>query len=160
MGVATWVFPGRAVLFVLPVWLFLRMALNAIDGMMAREGNLSTPLGAALNEMGDVCSDLFLYLPLCRVVPESGPVMVAFAVGAVLTEFAGVLGPLLGTFRRYDGPMGKSDRALVVGAAALLGAFFPVFFEAWNGIFLFCFVCELATVVNRLFRSLKEKQGR
>jgi CDP-diacylglycerol--glycerol-3-phosphate 3-phosphatidyltransferase len=37
------------VLLLLPVVLFLRMALNAIDGMLAREHNQKTPLGAILN---------------------------------------------------------------------------------------------------------------
>ena len=39
---------------VLPAWLFVRMALNAIDGIMARECNMQSPLGALLNELGDV----------------------------------------------------------------------------------------------------------
>src|SRR5690349_16371261 len=50
----------RLLLLVLPVWLLLRMALNAIDGMMARELNMKATLGAVLNEAGDVLSDLAL----------------------------------------------------------------------------------------------------
>lgn len=48
------------VLLLLPVWLFLRMALNAIDGMMARELNMQSASGAVLNEVGDVISDIAL----------------------------------------------------------------------------------------------------
>ena len=43
--------------FLLPIWMFLRMALNAIDGMLAREFNQKTPLGGYLNEAADVISD-------------------------------------------------------------------------------------------------------
>jgi CDP-diacylglycerol--glycerol-3-phosphate 3-phosphatidyltransferase len=32
---------------------------------------------------------------------------------------AGALGPMVGAPRRYDGPMGKSDRAFVFGALGL-----------------------------------------
>ena len=39
--------------------LFLRMALNAIDGMLAREFNQKTNLGAYLNELTDVISVAF-----------------------------------------------------------------------------------------------------
>ena len=39
---------------------------------------------------------------------------------SALTELAGVLGPAVGASRRYDGPMGKSDRALVFGALGVL----------------------------------------
>src|SRR6185369_6721724 len=79
-------------LLLLPAWLFLRMALNAIDGMMARELGLSTHLGAVLNELGDVVSDLGLYLPLAFVYEAAAWPVVAFSIGAVLTEFSGVLG--------------------------------------------------------------------
>lgn len=53
-------FAGRrpVLLLLLPAWLVVRMALNAIDGMMARELDKATRLGDALNEVGDVVSDL------------------------------------------------------------------------------------------------------
>src|SRR5262245_51217950 len=44
----------RAVWLLLPVVLFLRMALNAIDGMLAREHGQKSALGAYLNELCDV----------------------------------------------------------------------------------------------------------
>jgi CDP-diacylglycerol--glycerol-3-phosphate 3-phosphatidyltransferase len=40
------------------------MALNAIDGMLAREHGQASRLGAVLNELGDVVADAGLYLPL------------------------------------------------------------------------------------------------
>jgi len=43
--------------------LFIRMALNALDGMLAKEYALQSKKGAMLNEMGDVLSDIALYLP-------------------------------------------------------------------------------------------------
>jgi CDP-diacylglycerol--glycerol-3-phosphate 3-phosphatidyltransferase len=43
------------------------MALNAIDGMLAKEFALKSRLGAMLNELGDVFSDAALYLPLLRL---------------------------------------------------------------------------------------------
>ena len=103
----------------LPLWLFMRMALNALDGMMARQYQLATPLGAVLNEMGDILSDLALYLPLAFTGSERVWPAVAFVIGAMLSECSGLLAQALGRGRRYDGPMGKSDRALVIGAWAL-----------------------------------------
>src|SRR5690242_707173 len=43
-------------LLLMPVTLFLRMALNAIDGMLAREHDQKSRLGALLNELTDVAS--------------------------------------------------------------------------------------------------------
>jgi CDP-diacylglycerol--glycerol-3-phosphate 3-phosphatidyltransferase len=99
----------------LPLWLLLRMALNAVDGMLAREHGQKSRLGGYLNELGDVVSDAALVAPFA-LVPPFGPGWVGtVAVLAVVSEFAGVLGPS----RRYDGPLGKSDRALVFGALGL-----------------------------------------
>src|SRR5262245_60828569 len=55
----------------IPVWMFLRMALNAIDGMLAREFGQKSVLGAYLNELTDVISDAALYLPFASVAPFS-----------------------------------------------------------------------------------------
>lgn len=106
-----------------PVWLFLRMALNAVDGMLAREHNQKTILGAYLNEVGDVVSDVALYAPFALIAPFSGAWMFTIILLAVLTEFVGVTGASLGASRRYDGPMGKSDRAVVFG---VLGAWIAI----------------------------------
>ncbi|MGH8404424.1 MAG: CDP-alcohol phosphatidyltransferase family protein, partial [Pseudomonas sp.] len=38
----------------IPLWMILRMALNAIDGMLAREFGQQSRLGAYLNELCDV----------------------------------------------------------------------------------------------------------
>jgi CDP-diacylglycerol--glycerol-3-phosphate 3-phosphatidyltransferase len=56
-----------AVWLLLPVVLFVRMALNAIDGMLAREHGQKSALGAFLNELCDVISDAALYLPFALV---------------------------------------------------------------------------------------------
>lgn len=110
---------GRALpwLFLLvPVWFLLRMALNAADGMLAREFGQKSALGAYLNELCDVVADAALYLPFALVMPWGIPGVVAVVFLATVSEFAGVLGTMVGGERRYDGPMGKSDRALVFGA--------------------------------------------
>lgn len=103
----------------LPVFLLLRMALNAIDGMLAREFGHASTLGAFLNEIGDVVSDAALIFALVAVVPAQMAGIALLAVLAMLTEFAGVCGWAICTERRYDGPFGKSDRAVALGALGL-----------------------------------------
>ena len=146
--------PG--LLLLLPAWLFIRMALNAIDGMMARELNMSTQLGAALNELGDAVSDLGLYLPLAFVYGPARWPVVAFSIGGVLTEFSGVLGRALGASRHYEGPMGKSDRAFVVGALGLATYLFPDIGSAWPWIFAVAAFLTVGTCLNRVSQALKE----
>lgn len=111
----------------LPALLLLRMALNAIDGMLAREYRQQSRLGMLLNEIGDVVSDAALYLPFA-LLPGVNPALVtAVVLLAMLTEFVGVLAQAAGAGRRHDGPFGKSDRAFAFGLAGLLiGAGLPL----------------------------------
>jgi CDP-diacylglycerol--glycerol-3-phosphate 3-phosphatidyltransferase len=127
-------------LLLLPICLLLRMALNALDGMMARQYNLQSKMGALLNEMGDVVSDIVLYYPLYLLFAMDQIWIMTFLLLSVLNEFAGLLGQALGGARRYDGPMGKSDRALVVGVLSLLFFFnAPIMgYLTWIWLAVFC----------------------
>ncbi|MBB6407878.1 CDP-alcohol phosphatidyltransferase family protein [Mesorhizobium sangaii] len=109
-------------LLLVPVVMFVRMALNAVDGMLAREHGQASTLGMYLNEFCDVVSDLALILPFAAFPQFSPWGVVAFALAAVLTEFAGVLCIAAGIGRNYAGPFGKSDRALALGVVAVLCA--------------------------------------
>jgi CDP-diacylglycerol--glycerol-3-phosphate 3-phosphatidyltransferase len=120
-GQLLWLSGGaRWALALIPAVLFARMALNAVDGMLAREHDMQTPLGAVLNELGDVASDAALYLPFAVVPGAPQALVVIVVVLAVISEMTGVLAITIGAGRRYDGPMGKSDRAFVLGFAAFL----------------------------------------
>src|SRR5207245_4176882 len=116
----------------------------------------SSDLGAVLNEVGDVLSDLALYLPLAMVHPPSLWPIIAFSFGAVLTEFCGVLSQALGAGRHYEGPMGKSDRAFFVGAIGLLTAFLPRLFNFWPTCFSAVAALDLVTCLNRLRHAVAE----
>lgn len=104
----------------LPLWMLLRMALNAVDGMLAREFGQQSRLGAYLNELCDIVADAALYLSLLSVPGVNPTALWALTWMAAVCEYAGVLGVMVGASRRYDGPMGKSDRAFVIGLIGVL----------------------------------------
>lgn len=145
-----------APLLAVPAVMFVRMALNAIDGMLAREHDMKTPLGAILNELTDVISDAALYFPFA-LIPGFEPAWVIGVVFlAALSEMTGVIGVQIGASRRYDGPMGKSDRAFFFGALSLaLGA--GVAAGAWLNPLLIVVLFLLAlTIGNRARGALSE----
>jgi phosphatidylglycerophosphate synthase len=146
---------GRRELFLLvPLWLLLRMALNAIDGMLAREFGQASPLGAYLNELGDVVSDAALYAPFA-LLPGSNPWLVgALIVAAAIAEMTGVLGAAIGSGRRYDGPMGKSDRAAVFGTAGLLIGIGVPMGEVLDWVWLAVIALLALTIANRVRRGI------
>ncbi|AHG46412.1 CDP-alcohol phosphatidyltransferase [Rhizobium leguminosarum bv. trifolii CB782] len=142
-----------------PVWFLLRMGLNAIDGMLAREHGQKSILGAYLNEIGDVVSDVALYVPFALIDPNGVMPAIAVIFLSALTEFAGILGQTVGASRRYDGPLGKSDRAVLFGA---LGIFIAVGgrFAAWSS-WLWAMVALLLvwTIINRIRAGIREAQA-
>jgi len=149
--------PEHAWLFALvPLWMLLRMALNAVDGMLAREFGQQSRLGAYLNELCDVVADSALYLPFALLAGVSPTLVVLLVVLAVISEYAGVLGPMVGASRRYDGPMGKSDRAFcfgVLGAGVACGLL-PA---SWiNGLLALILLLLVLTLINRVRHGLTE----
>lgn len=156
-GGALALWPGAVLpLLLLPVVLFARMALNAIDGMLAREHNQASRLGAYLNEICDMLSDAALYLPFALLPGVSGTLLVLAVVLALVGEAAGMLGPSLGASRRYDGPLGKSDRAFLFGALALLLGL-GLAPGAWLTLVLWAALALGGlTIANRVRRALRE----
>lgn len=148
-----------AVFLLLPVWLAVRMALNAVDGMLAREFGQISRLGAYLNELGDAISDAALLFPFALIPPFGTTATGIVVVLALLTEFAGVLGSSVGASRRYDGPLGKSDRALLAGTLGCwigAGGALP----AWLGLLMpLTAVLLIVTVINRVRAGLGEAAG-
>ncbi len=158
-GAAIFYFRSQRALLLLPIVLLLRMALNAMDCMLAREHNQKTALGAILNELGDVFSDSALYLPLAFVPGFHPTLIVPIVVLAALSEMTGVIGVQVGASRRYDGPMGKSDRAFVFGALGLfLGLNLPIV-PAVRYVLWFLLVLLLLTIINRARGALAELRG-
>lgn len=156
-GVSLWLSGASSPsLLLVPLVLFLRMALNAMDGMLAREHDMKSNLGALLNELGDVLSDAMIYLPFVFIKGVPCEAVVLAVILAIISEMTGVVAVQIGASRRYDGPMGKSDRAfafsclaLACGLGAPIGPWLPV--VVWLIVALLCL-----TILNRARRALME----
>lgn len=144
----------RFLYLILPFFLFFRMALNAIDGMLAREFRQKSRLGGIYNEIGDIISDSFLFFAFF----SSGlsiPLLFSVTILAATSEVIGILGAVEGKERRYDGPMGKSDRAFVLSCIGILHAFQFVSLSVLNVIFVLMFLLLIYTCYNRVRATLK-----
>ncbi|TCM64521.1 hypothetical protein EC844_11782 [Acinetobacter calcoaceticus] len=137
------------------------MAFNAIDGMLAKEFNQQSQLGAYYNELSDVISDNALYLSLLAFAVLSTPLLLLMVFMAILSEYTGVMAPLIGAERRYDGPMGKSDRAFWLSFLSLMIWVFPwiskqqqILLYLANGLLGLMSVLLLLTIYNRIHNSL------
>jgi len=117
---------------------------------------MKTPLGAVLNELSDVVSDAFLYVPFAWVTGFHQMMVAVIIMLSIITEMTGVIGVQIGASRRYDGPCGKSDRAFIFGLMAVLMSFgLPM---KQYGLYFECALIGLLllTVANRVRGALKE----
>ena len=105
--------------------------------------------------LADIVSDAFLYLPFAQLPEFWPPFVLLFIFLAALAETAGILGVLAGASRRYDGPLGKSDRAALLGLLALVLVFVPR-----SGLYALVFpvldTLLCLTICNRIRHGMKE----
>lgn len=119
-GLALWQAPARPwLLLATPVLLFLRIAANALDGMVAQERALASPRGELVNEFSDRVNDTVILAGLAASGLAPGVLVAAALAGALLVSYLGILPKAAGGARRYDGPMGKADRMLLLGLACI-----------------------------------------
>ena len=136
--------------------LLLRMALNALDGMMAKQFNLQSKKGEILNELGDVISDLAIFFPFIYFDSLKTEYVIIFIVLSIINEFCGILSKSIYGERRYDGPMGKSDRALLVGLICIVLYFTDTILTYLNYIFL---LGSFLMIISSYFRLTKSNRN-
>ncbi|UUS58945.1 MULTISPECIES: CDP-alcohol phosphatidyltransferase family protein [Acinetobacter] len=152
-------------LLIFPVWMLIRMGFNAIDGMLAREFNQQSKLGAFYNELCDVISDSALYFSLICFAFIQAELLILTCFLAILAEYTGVMAPLVGQERRYDGPMGKSDRAFVfsiicviIVTSSILNVGLNTLSLICNSILIITIFLLFITIYNRIKNSIINPQ--
>jgi phosphatidylglycerophosphate synthase len=148
------------VYWILPISLFIRMALNNIDGVIAREHNQKSNIGAIYNELGDILSDIVIYVPLLYVCGCCYWLIFAFTILTIISETVGIMGVQIGASRHYDGPMGKSDRAFWFSILAIVLVYIQIPTKALS-IFMGIVIALLGyTCFNRINGALKEAESK
>ena len=139
-----------ALWYSLPINLFIRMAMNAIDGMMAKEHGQASTLGVWLNEVGDIVSDRVLIASLSPHLRQHRTALQSVQRLTLTTEIIAVISQQMVNQRANQGPLGKSDRAFELGVIGVLtGAGFSLLPYA-RYIFLANQLLLIKTIINRL----------
>lgn len=140
--------------FLFPFFFFIRMALNAIDGMLAKEHNMQSKLGAILNESTDVLSDGVLYYSFGVLPFFNAPLLHFIILLSAISEIIGLAALLNGKPRCYAGPSGKSDRAFLFGIMAILVGCGIQSEALYLAILIVMALLLMTTLVNRTKRSI------
>ena len=108
----------RWLLVVAPLFCYLRLWFNMLDGMVAVAAGKASRRGEILNDLPDRISDVIIFVG----VAHSGlmnPIFSYWAtIAALLTAYVGLFGQALGVQREFGGIMSKPWRmvALHIGA--------------------------------------------
>ena len=97
-----------------------RTAANALDGLVAEQTATARPAGELWNETADRLGDAAFFAGAGTVPGVPGGLALAALAAAELSSYVGVAARAAGGSRRYEGPMGKPDRMLVLSVAALV----------------------------------------
>ena len=159
-----------ALLVVAPLFCYLRLYLNMLDGMVALESKTASLRGELLNDLPDRVSDVLIFAG----VAHSGLCHQASgywaAILAVLTAYVGTFGQALGVGRQFGGVMAKPWRmvALHIGAwitVGLLWAGKPTEFASlqvldWTNIAVILGCVEtIAVRLRRILKGLEQRRG-
>lgn len=157
--------PYLAVL-VVPL-LFLRLALNALDGMLAQQTGKARAAGEILNEVSDRLADVAIFLGL-TLSPAVDKVWGLLAIISILmVSYVGILGKAVAGERIYIGVLGKADRMIYLMVACLIYALAPNWiFMGYSifGVLLLAFLplasLTLLQRLDRIIHLLSEKDSR
>jgi CDP-diacylglycerol--glycerol-3-phosphate 3-phosphatidyltransferase len=138
--------PGLTAAAVVGVLLAGRLACANLDGGLARESGRATRFGVVVNELGDRVAEL---AALAGLLALASPALVAAAaLAASAPSWVALAGVGAGAGRLQTGPVGKTERCLILVAIAATG---------WaNPLLITLAVGSLATAVLRLARIHRE----
>ncbi len=113
----------RWLLIIAPLFSYLRLWLNMLDGMVAVAAGKASRRGEILNDLPDRVSDVIIFVG----VAHSGLMNPIFgywaAIAAVLAAYVGLFGQALGVQREFGGIMSKPWRMVALHIGAWLALF-------------------------------------
>ncbi len=125
-GIALWGSHwSRWVLLVIPVIAIGRTALNALDGLVARDTGLARPWGEVLNECCDRLADVALLGGVCFAIGSDARLGAITIVVMLLCSYLSIVSKAAGGKRQYGGIMGKADRMIYLSIASVIALALP-----------------------------------
>ena len=143
-------------LIYIPFIAFIRTALNALDGLVARELKVKNQeYGEVLNEFIDRLSDVAFFFGIILATYTNILLGSITLVVVLLSSYLGIVSKAAGGKRQYIGLMGKADRMFYLSVAAVLILILKNL-EIMNWFLIFVLVLGVITIFQRFFTIKKE----
>ena len=158
-------------LFVAPLFCYLRLWFNMLDGMVALASGKASWRGEILNDLPDRVSDVVIFAGVAHSGWMNPIIGYWAAIFALLTAYVGMFGQAVGVHREFSGVMSKPWRMVMLH----LGAWITLACLWWNngtirfeGLTVFDWACLLviagclqtmAVRLKRIMAALRAKSG-
>lgn len=133
-----------------------RLICNLLDGMVAVEGGMKSPVGAVYNELPDRIADTLIILGVGYGLSSDFSMAITLSwVGAffaVMTAYVRVLGGACGLDQQFTGPMAKQHRMALLTSVAVITAFIPSLWGIWL-FFISLWIIILGSTLTTIFRT-------
>jgi phosphatidylglycerophosphate synthase len=111
--------PGPAAAVAVGMFLAARLACANLDGTLARESGRTSRFGSVVNEVGDRAAELAALAGTLVLAPA--PVVLAAMLAACAPSWVALAGAAAGERRLQGGPIGKTERAVLLVLLAATG---------------------------------------
>ena len=139
-----------------PFMAFIRTALNALDGLVARETKAKNQeFGEVLNETLDRISDVIIFISLGLSGSVNYVLTSITVIFILLNSYLGIVSKAAGGSRQYGGFIGKADRMIYLSIASLVILIFKNNI-IWKYLYVFLLLGTIVTIVQRFVAIKKE----
>ena len=114
---------ARWLLIVAPLFCYLRLWFNMLDGLVAFAAGKASRRGEILNDLPDRISDIVIFVGVAHSGLMNPLIGYWAAISALLTSYVGLFGQALGVQRQFGGIMSKPWRMVALNVGAWLTFF-------------------------------------
>ena len=152
-------------LIVSPLFCYLRLWFNMLDGLVAVAAGKASRRGEILNDLPDRISDIIIFVGVAHSGLMNPLIGYWAAIFAVLTSYVGLFGQALGVQRQFGGIMSKPWRMVALHMGAWLTFFLAPLSSAtlasldWTCLLIISGCVETIVVrLKRITAALQDKQ--
>ena len=113
----------RWLLIIAPLFCYVRLWFNMLDGTVAVAANKASRRGEILNDLPDRISDIIIFVGVAHSGLMNPLIGYWAAIFAVLTAYVGLFGQALGAQREFSGMMSKPWRMVALSVGTWLTFF-------------------------------------
>src|SRR5882724_9454823 len=113
----------RWLLIIAPLFCYLRLWFNMLDGLVAFAAGKASRRGEILNDLPDRISDIVIFVGVAHSGLINPLIGYWAAIAAVLAAYVGLFGQALGVQRQFGGIMSKPWRMVALHIGAWLALF-------------------------------------